>query len=424
MERWDFSERQAQAILDMQLRRLTGLERDKLTAERDELAARIADYRDILASPERQRAIIREDLADLEKRYTDERRSEIVHEVGDLAMEDLIEDTPCVLTISASGYIKRLPVDTYRVQRRGGRGVTGGGLKDDADHIAQVHLASNHQRLLFFTSNGKVHTRKVYEIPQGSRTSKGKALANVVELEPGETITTTIPVREFRDDRFIFMATRGGTVKKCAGSDFQHIRGSGIRAINLDEGDVLIGAVETTGEDQILLASDDGQACRFQESAVRAMGRAAGGVRGISLEGDARVVSLVRIEREDQEILTICANGYGKRTTVAEYRLTNRGGKGVININTTERNGPVVVSLLVQPGLELLLMTKGGMVVRTRVDDISVVGRAAAGVRVMTMTDGDIITGVAAVEGGEADGEAPAEGAAPAEGPQDSPVSE
>ncbi len=394
MARWQFSDRQAQAILDMQLRRLTGLERDKLDAERLELEAAIADFMDILARDERQFAIIKADLEMLIEKFGDERRSEIVAAAGNFEMEDLIEDAPCVVTITKSGYIKRMPVETFRLQRRGGKGVSGGDLKGDTDFVAQVFAATNHQFLLCFTSTGQVHWLKVWRIPESGRTSRGKHLANVLELPEGEAITATIPVRDFPEDRFLLMATRQGTVKKTALAAYGNPRNGGIKGIKLTEGDQLVGVVETSGTDQILIATDDGSAVRFEEGDVRPTGRATEGVTGINLAEGAVVVSLVRCD-EGTEILTICTNGFGKRTPFDEYRLISRGGKGVTNIDTSERNGPVVASLAVRPGDEIMLMSRQGQVVRTAVDTIRSTGRAAQGVTIISMDKGDVLTGVA-----------------------------
>ncbi|TVR45296.1 MAG: DNA gyrase subunit A [Planctomycetota bacterium] len=421
--RFEFSDRQAQAILEMQLRRLTGLERDKLINERDELEARIADYRDILARDERQYAIIKDDLQYIIQKYGDERRSVITQAVGDLNMEDLIDDTECVVTITNSGYIKRLPVDTYRTQRRGGRGVIGGKLKDEEDFVSVVMRATNHQYLLFFTTLGKVHWLKVYEVPQGNRTSRGKALANVLALAEGEQISATIPLRDFPDDSYLFMATASGIVKKCPLSAFGRPRAGGIIALTLAEGDRLVGTVVTSGEDIMLLASDDGQACRFHEEDVRPTGRTSAGVRGIRLADGAQVVSLVRCEA-GLDILSVCARGFGKRTPHEEYRLTARGGKGVINITTGERNGPVVASLPVRDGDEIILMSRAGMVVRTRVDDIRTTGRNAAGVTIINLNEEDRLMAVAYAakedDAGEGQGEddAPADESGPAAEPE------
>ena len=389
-----FSERQAQAILEMQLRRLTGLERDKLQSEHDALVAAITDYRDILARDERQYAIIKADLVELIEKYGDERRTKIGVWSGDLSMEDLIEDVPCVVTITKSGYIKRLPVDTFRVQRRGGRGVSGGALKGDEDFISQVFTATNHQYLLIFTSLGRVHWLKVYQIPEAARAARGRALANVVALEPDERITTTIPVREFRDDQFLLMATVLGTVKKTAMSAYGNVRAGGIKAIKLADNDHLVDVVITGGNDEVLIATDDGQACRFQESDCRPTGRDTSGVIGMEIDPKAKVVSLIRLEA-GVEVLTICEKGFGKRTPFDEYRLTRRGGKGVINIETSERNGQVVASIAVRPGDELMIMTRQGQAVRTKTDDIRTTGRAAQGVTIIRLDEGDTVTGVA-----------------------------
>jgi DNA gyrase subunit A len=389
-----FSDPQAQAILDMQLRRLTGLERDKLQAENDELVAAITDYKDILARDERQFAIIKADLLHLIEKYGDSRRTEIVAAAGDFNMEDLIEDDPCVVTITKSGYIKRLSVDTFRIQRRGGKGVSGGSLKDDEDFVSQMFTATNHQYLLNFTNHGKVFWLKVYDIPEGARTSRGKHLANVLNLAKDEHITAVIPVREFREDQFLLMATSQGQVKKTALAAYGNPRAGGIKGIKISDGDELVDVIITHGNDEVLIASNDGQACRFNESDCRPTGRDTGGVIGIELEPGAKVVSLIRLEA-GSEVLTICERGFGKRTPFEDYRLTRRGGKGVINIETSDRNGPVVASLAVKPGEELMLMTRTGTMVRTRIDEIRTTGRAAQGVTIINIDAGDAVTGVA-----------------------------
>jgi len=407
-----FSDPQAQAILDMQLRRLTGLERDKLQAENDELVAAITDYKDILARDERQFAIIKADLLHLIEKYGDSRRTEIVAAAGDFNMEDLIEDDPCVVTITKSGYIKRLSVDTFRIQRRGGKGVSGGSLKDDEDFVSQMFTATNHQYLLNFTNHGKVFWLKVYDIPEGARTSRGKHLANVLSLAKDEHITAVIPVREFREDQFLLMATMQGQVKKTALAAYGNPRAGGIKGIKIGDGDELVDVIITHGNDEVLIASNDGQACRFNESDCRPTGRDTGGVIGIELTPGAKVVSLIRLE-PGSEVLTICERGFGKRTPFEDYRLTRRGGKGVINIETSDRNGPVVASLAVKPGEELMLMTRTGTMVRTRIDEIRTTGRAAQGVTIINIDAGDAVTGVArcpetAEEGGDAGGDVPA----------------
>ena len=296
VERFEFSELQAQAILDMQLRRLTGLERDKLQVENDELVTAITDYKDIIARDERQYAIIKAVLAELIKKYGDDRRTEIVAAAGDFNMEDLIDDDPCVVTITNSGYVKRLTVDTFRIQRRGGKGVSGGSLKDDEDFVSRMFTATNHQYLLCFTSSGQVHWLKVYDIPEAARTARGKHLVNVLNLAQGETISEIFPVREFRDDQFLLIVTAQGQVKKTALSAYGNPRAGGIKGIKLSDGDALVDVVVTSGNDEVLIASDDGQACRFHESDCRPMGRDTGGVIGMELTPGAKVVSLVKLE--------------------------------------------------------------------------------------------------------------------------------
>jgi DNA gyrase subunit A len=408
IERWDFSERQANAILEMQLRRLTGLEREKLDNERQELEARIADYRDILAREERQFRIIKDDLQYLCDKFGDPRRTEITAAAGDLAMEDLIEDEECVVTITKSGYIKRLPSDTYRTQRRGGKGISGGKLKDDEDYVKTMFLATTHDWLLFFTNFGKVYWLKVYELPQMSRTSRGRALPNVISLEQGETLETCFAVREFPDDRYLFFATAKGQVKKTVLSAYGNVRQGGIKAIKLADEDRLISVLITGGDNEVILATRNGQAIRFNEGDCRPMGRDTAGVTGINLgDGDQVVAAILR--EPDTEVLSVCENGNGKRTGWDEYRKTKRGGKGVININT-ERNGPLVACLAVLADDEIICNTRGGMVVRTSAEHIRVTGRAASGVRVVNIADGDALIAVARCdreddeEGGEAEG--------------------
>ena len=389
----DFSERQADAILDMQLRRLVGLERDKLVAEHTALTAAVADYKDILAREARQLAMIRADLVAMNEKLVDPRKSVIGPPVGDFNMEDLVEDEACVVTITNGGYIKRVPVGTFRLQRRGGKGVSGSNLKED-DFITTMFSATNHQYLLFFTTLGRCYWLKVWAVPEADRTARGKHLANVLELEKGEQITATIPVREFREDQFLVMATLQGQIKKTELAAYGNPRNGGIKGIKLAEGDVLVEVVITNGKDQLLLATDDGSACRFSEADVRSTGRDTGGVTGIDLEPGAKVVSLLRLE-EGTEVLTICANGFGKRTPFEDYRLIRRGGKGVTNISTSDRNGRVIASLAVHPGDQLMLITRQGQVVRTPVDQIRSTGRTAQGVTIIGLDAGDGLTGVA-----------------------------
>ena len=394
IDTFDFSDRQAQAILDMQLRRLTGLERDKLQAEYDELVARIANYRAILASEERQYGIIIDDLDAIVAKSGDGRSSEIVAAAEDLEMEDLIEDEECLVTLTNSGYIKRIPVGTYRIQKRGGKGVRGGKLKGENDFVSQMYLATTHQYLLVFTDSGRLHWLKVYRVPQAQRTARGTHLANILNLEQGEQISTVIPVREFDDDRFLFLATAQGKIKKTALSAYSRPRQGGIKAVRLNEDDFLIGAAITSGQHEIMLVSSAALACRFSEADCRPMGRDTAGVQGINLPEGAVVVSLLVLE-DGQDVLTVCSKGFGKRSTLNEYRLTKRGGKGVATITASDRNGPVVRALAVRPGEHLMLISRQGMVVRTRVDDIGTYGRQAQGVRIINLGQHDELCNVA-----------------------------
>ncbi|MCX8039292.1 MAG: DNA gyrase subunit A [Planctomycetota bacterium] len=388
-----FSERQAQAILDMPLRRLTGLERQQLLEERQQLVAAIADYQDILQRVERRHQIIKNELAAVEAAYGDQRRTQIGPPVDALADEQLIPDAPCLVTMTAKGYIKRMPVEAFRVQRRGGRGVIGSALKDD-DAIAKAFTATTHQHVLVFTASGRCHWLRVWRIPAAERTSHGTHIAQVLDdLPSGETVAEVIPVSDFGGERYLLMATRRGQVKKTALAAYQRPRAGGIKAINLKDGDTLVDVQITSGNDEVLLATDDGQACRFHESEVRATGRDTAGVAGIDLAADASVVSLV-IHRPGTEVLTVCRHGYGKRTAWDAYRLQSRAGKGVINIDAGERNGPVVASLAVAEDDQLLVITKQGLTIRMPVAGIRSTGRAAAGVRIVDLADDDEVQAV------------------------------
>ncbi|MFW5829732.1 MAG: DNA gyrase subunit A, partial [Planctomycetota bacterium] len=391
---FDFSDRQAQAILDMQLRRLTGLERDKLQQEHDELVARISEYREILGSERRQYDLILEEIDGILAKASDERRSEIISAAEDFEMEDLIEDEDCLVTLTNSGYIKRIPVGTYRIQGRGGKGVRGGKLKDSDDFVSQMYLASTHQYLLVFTSAGRMHWLKVYQIPQAQRTARGTHLANILSLEAGEGISTVIPVRDFSDDHYLFLATAAGRIKKTPLSAYSRPRQGGIKAVRLNDDDSLIGAAVTDGKSEIMLVSSDAQACRFHEDDCRPMGRDTAGVQGMSLSEGARVVSLLVLE-PGRDVLTMSSRGYGKRTALEEYRLIRRGGKGVSTFKEGERNGQVVAALAVQPGEHLMLISRKGMVVRTRVDTIGRYGRQTQGVRVIALGSDDELCNVA-----------------------------
>jgi DNA gyrase subunit A len=387
-ERFGLSAIQADHILRMQLRALTGLERQKLEQEYEELLARIADLRDILARRERVIEIIKADVRQMVERYGDERRTQISGEVVDIEDEALIPEQVMVVTVSHEGYIKSTPLSSYRAQGRGGKGVSGGQTKE-GDFMSHLFVANTHDSLLFFTNLGRVYSLKVYEIPEGSRTARGRALINVIPLQENERVTSFIPVRTF-DDRGLVMVTERGTIKKTPLSAFANILKKGIIAITLDEGDRLIDARLARADQEIVIGTRNGRAIRFQGADVRSMGRAARGVRGIRLRDDDRVVSMA-ISEEGATLLTVSEFGYGKKTEFSEYRETARGGIGVINMKTSERNGRVVGILAVRDEDQIILISQHGQVVRTRAADIRTIGRATQGVRVMGLDPGDRI---------------------------------
>ncbi len=387
------SERQAEAILQMQLRRLTGLEREKLEAERKELLDAIADYRDILARERRVLDIIKADVADVVKRYGDARRTEIqAGEAIDFADEDLIPEALMAVTVSHEGYIKSTPLSAYRSQHRGGKGIAAGATKE-GDFMEVLFVANTHDSLLFFTSLGRVYSLKVYEIPEMSRTAKGRALVNVITLQDGESVTSFIPVRSF-DERELVMVTERGVIKKVPLSAFASILKKGIIAISLDPGDRLIDVMPAGADQEIVLGTREGQAIRFEGQDVRAMGRVARGVRGIKLREGDRVVGMA-VREPGATLLTVCEGGYGKRTDFDEYRGTARGGIGVINIKTSDRNGHVVGIMAVMDDEEIVMITKQGNLVRTKAGDISLIGRATQGVKLMALEAGDRLVSVA-----------------------------
>lgn len=393
--RFSLSERQSDSILNMRLAKLTGLEIENLEAELAEVRALIAELRGILASPERRFEIIKEELQEVADRYGDERRTEILGETGDLSYEDLIADEEMVITISHTGYIKRMPVDAYRRQGRGGRGVAGMGTKEE-DWVEQIFVASTHDYLMFFTRNGQCYWLKVYEIPQGSRISRGKPIVNLINIDRTDRLAALVPVRQFTDDRFLMFATRQGVVKKTVLSAFGNPRVTGIKAINIGEDDELIDVQLTSGQSEIILATRKGMAIRFHESDVREMGRATTGVRGITLtEGDV-VVGMV-VAKEGTTLLVVTEKGMGKRSEIEEYRLQRRGGKGVINMKTTPRTGLVVSVKPVVPDDELMLITRNGIVNRQSVNGIRVIGRNTQGVRLINLDPKDQVVDVARV---------------------------
>ena len=405
MNKFKMSEVQAQAILDMRLQRLTGLERKKIEEEYLELIKLIATLKGILESKTKRMNIIKEELLTLKKNYGDQRRTEIKEEEEEFTIEDLIAEENMLITISHNGYIKRLGIDAYRRQGRGGKGVIGMETREE-DFVEHLFIASTHDYILFFTNTGKCHWLKVHEIPVGGRITKGKSITNLLELAEGERIRAFAPVKEFDEKHYVMMATKNGTIKKTELSAFSNPRRGGINAINIDEGDELIDAVITDGTCDIVLGTREGSAIRFPEEKVRSMGRTAYGVRGISLRGKDLVVDMVVIKR-DASLLVVTENGYGKRTPISDYRVTNRGGKGVINVKTNERNGKVVALKEVLEDDELMLITEKGMIIRQPIKTIKEIGRNTQGVRLISLDEGDRVVAVARVVKGEEEEESP-----------------
>jgi len=385
---------QAGAILAMQLQRLTGLEIEKLAGEYSKLIVEIEGYEAVLREERLVLDIIREDLHEMRQKFADKRRTEIVEAVGEFRMEELIPDEPTVVTISREGYIKRTDVDSYRKQGRGGKGIRGGSAKE-GDFLEHLFVVSTHDFLLFFTDRGRVYWARVFDLPDLSRTSRGRSIANLLQMQPGESHRAVLPVKEF-EESYVFFATAKGTVKKTPMGAYSRPRPSGIIAISLDADDTLINVERTTGENEIVLGTRNGMAIRFEETDVRAMGRGAHGVRGMTLSGEDGVVSMVAID-VGSSLLTVCENGYGKRTSIDEYRKTRRGGKGVINIKTTERNGRVVAIQAVRDDDELMLITAKGMMLRTDLTAVREIGRATQGVRLIRLDEGDSVVAVAKV---------------------------
>ena len=410
------SDAQAQAILEMRLQRLTGLEQDKIREEYRELLEKIADLLDILARPERITSIITDELAAVKAQYGDKRRSEIVINTEDLSIEDLITPEDMVVTFSHAGYVKAQPLADYRAQRRGGRGKQATATKED-DFIEKLFVAHTHDTLLCFSNHGRVYWMKVYHVPTGSRTSRGKPIVNVFPLAEGEKITAVLPVKAYDDIHYVFLATAMGTVKKTPLSAFSNPREKGIIAVELDEGDHLIGAAITDGRHDVMLFSDAGKAVRFPEDDVRPMGRTARGVRGMMLEDGQSLVSMLVADDESQTVLTATENGYGKRTPIAEYTRHGRGTKGMIAIQTSGRNGKIVGAVLVRDDDELMLVSNAGVAIRTRVDQIREMGRSTQGVRLIDLDEGTRLAGVERVAESEAEDGAPEASASAMETP-------
>jgi DNA gyrase subunit A len=407
------SDVQAQAILELRLNRLTGLEQDKIWSEFQELLVQIQDLGDILARPERLLIVIRAELEDIRAKYADKRRTEIIQNHSDLTLEDLIEQQDVVVTLSHGGYAKAQPVTVYQAQRRGGRGKAATSVKDE-DFIDKLFVANTHDTLLCFSSTGQMYWLKVYQLPQASRGSRGKPIVNLLPLQEGERINAVLPIHEFEENKFVFMVTAQGTVKKTSLEAFSRPRQAGIIAIELDAGDRLVGVDITDGTKQIILCSASGKAIRFDENDVRPMGRNAAGVRGIRLPAGDDVISLI-ILGEQGMILTASENGYGKRTPVEDYPIHGRGGQGVIALQTSDRNGRMVGALQTSDDDEVMLISSSGTLVRTPVNDISIQGRNTQGVRLIRLDEGDRLVGLERIiaegsEGGDAEGGEAAEG--------------
>ena len=418
-ETFELSDRQAKAILDMRLARLTGLEIEKLDEELDEVRKTIAELERILGSEEVRMGILKDELAEIADKYGDERRTQLTEAVGDFNVEDLIVEEDMVVTVSHQGYVKRLPIDTYRAQRRGGRGLRGMDTKEE-DWVEHLFVASTHDYLMIFTRQGQCYWKKVWELPVGSRISRGKPIVNLLNLAGEEHIASVVPVRDFSEDRYLIFGTRKGVVKKTALSAYGNVRSVGLRAINVAEDDELIEVRITSGTDDIVMASRGGMAIRFSEDDVRPMGRATGGVRGLRLKGDDIVIGMVVID-EGSTLLTVSENGLGKRTEVDEYRMQKRGGSGVINLRLSAKTGKVVAIRAVQEDEQLMMITRNGVVNRQRVSEISLIGRATQGVKLMNLDDGDVVVDVARVvvddENGEnGDGDEHGEGGEHVEG--------
>jgi len=390
------SDAQAQAILELRLQRLTGLEQDKIVGEYREVMDKITDLLDILAKPARVTQIIGDELVTIRSQFGDQRRSEIITHTQDMSMEDLIAPEDVVVTMSHGGYMKAQKLDEYRAQKRGGRGKQATATKED-DFVDNLFIANTHDYILCFSNRGRVYWLKVYDVPQGTRISRGKPIVNLLPLETGEKINAILPVKQFTDDQFIFFATSDGTVKKTPLSDFANPRKAGIIAINLDEGDFLIGVAITDGKHDVMLFSDEGKAVRFDENDVRSMGRVTRGVRGMNLAKGGKVIALLVAGDETQTVLTATENGFGKRTPIAEYTRHGRGTQGMIAIQTSERNGKVVAATLVSTEDEIMLIGTSGVLIRTRVKEIREMSRATQGVTLMNMGEGEKLAGLSRI---------------------------
>lgn len=395
MVEFELSDKQAQAILDMRLQRLTGLEREKINAEYQDLIRDIARFKSILSSPAMVLQLIKEEVSEVRKRHGDERRTEILKDIDELDVEDLIAEEDMVVTISHHGYIKRNPISLYRAQRRGGKGLTGVKTKAE-DFVELLLVASSHDYLLFFTNTGRVYWRKVHEIPEAGRMSRGKAIVNLLELKRRERVATTLAVRDFEEGKYVLMATRNGLVKKTELLSYSHPRATGILGLKVREGDELIGVRVSNGGQDVFLSTRQGKSIRFPEGELRPMGRVAGGNIGIRMEERDHVVGMETLS-EGATILTVTENGYGKRTPTEEYRRQSRGGKGILTLRITEKNGPVVYTCQTEEQDQIMIITAHGRIIRLRVTDISVIGRNTQGVKLIDLSEGEKVVGVAKV---------------------------
>jgi DNA gyrase subunit A len=394
-------EEQIKAILDMRLGKLVGLEVQKLKSEAEELRIQIRRYNEILASRAEVLSIIAKEVEELKEKYDDPRRSAIVEDGGEISIEDLVPDEPCVVLITNDGYIKRMPVSSYRAQRRGGKGLAGIQTKEE-DYVVDVFTSTTHRYLLFFTNKGRVHWLKGYDVPEAQRQARGKAIVNLLTgLEQGENVQAAIPVATFADDRYLFFATKRGVVKKTSLAEYARPRTAGIIALGIEEGDEVVGVAITSGKDEVILAKAQGQSIRFAEEDVRPMGRPAFGVRGVTVEAGDEVVSLAVVRNPQNGILTVTEHGFGKRTPLADYRLQGRGGQGIITIQTSERNGRVVAAFEVAQADEVLVTSERGMVIRVPVSTTSEMGRNTQGTRIMRLEEGDRVRAVAVLASGE-----------------------
>jgi DNA gyrase subunit A len=394
-KRFGFSEKQSDAILNMRLAKLTGLEIEKLDAELKEVRATIKELKSILASKPKRMTILKEEMDEVGSTFGDDRRTEIVADQGEFTVEDLIAEEDMVITISHGGYIKRIPITTYKRQRRGGRGLNGADLKAD-DWVEHLFIASTHDYLMFFSDKGHVYWLKVHEIPQAGRAARGKPVVNCIAIKPDEQIAALVPVREFSEEQSLIFATRQGTVKKTVLSAYSHVRTTGICGINIENDDALIDVQVCDQNSDIILATKDGMSIRFHHSDVRDMGRATTGVKGIELEKGDQVIGMV-VVRRDASILVVSERGYGKRSELSDYRVQKRGGKGIITLKKTDKTGPIVALKEVILADELMMITRHGVIIRLPVDGIRVIGRNTQGVKVMNLDAGDAVVGVARV---------------------------